>query len=266
MKLSVSNIAWDSDQDKKVYSFLFSNSIKGIEVAPTRLFPNNPYSHNHEAYDFAKKIKELYDLSICSLQSIWFGKNESMFVSEKSLNEYIDYTIRAIDFAHSCNCKNIVFGNPKQRSLLEPEDYNRAIRFFSIVGERAVADDVIIAIEPNPIIYGTNLLNRTDQVLEFVTSMNMQSIRINFDIGTFIQNEEDNILIEKSLPWINHIHLSEPNLCNIQIRPTHKMIHKILKNSCYNRWVSLEMKKTSSLNDLFRSIKYMKGVFNDNQY
>ena len=35
MKLSISNIAWDSENDKKVYELMKKYSYEGLEIAPT---------------------------------------------------------------------------------------------------------------------------------------------------------------------------------------------------------------------------------------
>ena len=42
MKLSISNIAWSDKYDKEMYQFLYKNQIEGIEIAPTRIFSENP--------------------------------------------------------------------------------------------------------------------------------------------------------------------------------------------------------------------------------
>ena len=49
MKLSISNIAWDGSQDGKVYELMIWYGYSGLEIAPTRIFPEAPYSKNTEA-------------------------------------------------------------------------------------------------------------------------------------------------------------------------------------------------------------------------
>ena len=43
MKLSISNIAWSADQDEKVYGMMQQLGFTGLEIAPTRIFPEKPY-------------------------------------------------------------------------------------------------------------------------------------------------------------------------------------------------------------------------------
>ena len=71
----------------------------------------------HSAQRWAEKLKREYDLSVVSLQSIWYGRNESLFGSYEERQALLEYTKRAIDFACAVGAKNIVFGCPKNRNI-----------------------------------------------------------------------------------------------------------------------------------------------------
>ena len=45
MKLAVSNIAWKEQHDEAVYTLMRHYGFTGLEIAPTRFFPEVPYSH-----------------------------------------------------------------------------------------------------------------------------------------------------------------------------------------------------------------------------
>ena len=49
MKLAVSNIAWDSVNDNKIYNCMKAIGFTGLEIAPTRIFPDAPYDCLKEA-------------------------------------------------------------------------------------------------------------------------------------------------------------------------------------------------------------------------
>mgnify|MGYP001163163240 CR=1 FL=1 len=83
MKLAISNIAWSEKDDLKMYDFLKSNFFKRLEIAPTRLFPDNPYDNQEKAKDYLSMLILKYGLEICSMQSIWFGKTENLFSSDE---------------------------------------------------------------------------------------------------------------------------------------------------------------------------------------
>jgi len=48
MQLSISNIAWDSQHDQKIYSLMQKYGFCGLEIAPTRIIPENPYDQIDE--------------------------------------------------------------------------------------------------------------------------------------------------------------------------------------------------------------------------
>ena len=91
MKLSISNIAWSKENDDKVYEFMRELGYSGLEIAPTRIFEEQPYQKLREASKFRTNLKENIGLSISSMQSLWYGRKEEIFgsVSErKALLEY----------------------------------------------------------------------------------------------------------------------------------------------------------------------------------
>ena len=67
LKLSISNIAWSTENDIEMYRFLQETGFQGLEIAPTRIFPHNPYNHVSEARIWAEKLKDNYSLVIPSM-------------------------------------------------------------------------------------------------------------------------------------------------------------------------------------------------------
>ena len=95
MRFAISNIAWKKEHDGEMYSFLQEQGIEGLEIAPTRIFPEEPYDKILEAGEWAKMLKEDYGLSIPSMQSIWFGRKEKIFSSQDEREILIQYTKKA---------------------------------------------------------------------------------------------------------------------------------------------------------------------------
>ena len=86
MKLSISNIAWTAENDAEMYQFLQKSGYQGLEIAPTRIFPEAPYDKLAEAKEWAWELKEKYGLEIPSMQSIWYGHQEKIFGSKEERN------------------------------------------------------------------------------------------------------------------------------------------------------------------------------------
>jgi sugar phosphate isomerase/epimerase len=117
MKLSISNIAWSQDLDDAIYNLLQSEGLDGIEIAPTRIYPEAPYSHTDDAVAWSSQLSKKYQLAVSSMQSIWYGRTENLFRSVQERTALLDYTKMAIDFAAAINCHNLVFGCPRNRNM-----------------------------------------------------------------------------------------------------------------------------------------------------
>lgn len=260
MKVTISNIAWQPENDNEMYAFLYENMLTGIEIAPTRIFPENPYSDLNKVANFRDQLQSDYNLQVVSMQSICFGRNEAIFSSEEERNSMLEYIKQSIDFASVLGCKNLVFGSPKNRNINSNQE-EIAIAYFSEIGKYAAEKNTIFAFEPNPVIYGTNFINTTHQALDFVKSCNSEGLKINFDLGTVINNQENLSVLENNLNWINHIHISEPYLEQIQKRSLHHELASILRKEKYVNYISVEMKGGSELDKIKDIIQYTQDVF-----
>lgn len=262
MKLAISNIGWTKEEDLIMHNFLKENNIS-LEIAPTRIIENAPYEHLKEASKIANDLKEKFDLSIISMQSIWFGKRENIFDSQENYQMLVLYTKKAILFAEAIGCPNIVFGNPKNRNMNDYEiDFPIALLFFKEIGEYALEHNVVIAIEPNPTIYNTNFLNTTKETIDFVKKINLDSVKINYDFGTVIANNESLDILKDNISLINHIHISEPNLELVEKRNIHLKLLQILKDTHYDNAISIEMKQ-SNLKNIENVLKYMIEILGE---
>lgn len=260
IKLSISNIAWSNEYDEDVCEFLKMNEIHGIEIAPTRVFPENPYDKLEQAKQYKKYVKEKYNLEICSLQSIWFGKHEKLFGTVVERQELINYTKKAILFAEVIGAKNLVFGSPKNRAFTGEFDESIEFDFFDEIANFAAKHNTIIAIEPNPEIYGTNYLNNTKEALKLVRKIDNAGLKVNLDFGTVIQNEECLYDILSNIELINHVHISEPYLEIINERIEHKLLIDRLTKCNYDGYISIEMKRQEDINNVFDTIGYLLKI------
>ncbi|HSP48051.1 MAG TPA: sugar phosphate isomerase/epimerase family protein [Clostridiaceae bacterium] len=261
MKLSISNIAWSADQDERMYRFLNEMGYSGIEIAPTRIFSEDPYGKLPEAKAFAKMLEEKHQLEVPSMQSIWFGKTERIFGSEEEREILLAYTKKAVDFAAAVRCKNLVFGCPRNRVISDRGQYPIAVTFFSELGEYAKEKGTVIAIEPNPPIYQTNFINTTREAFALVADVNCEGLMVNIDIGTVIENGEDLDVMAGRLDRVSHIHISEPFLARIAERELHKRLFSLLDSEGYEKYISIEMKNLGNLDDVQQTMRYVKEVF-----
>ena len=96
MKLSISNIGWDAEQDEAVYRLMGAYGFSGLEIAPTRIFPEAPYSQREAAKRWSENLKAQYGFGVSSMQSIWYGRQEKLFGNEEERQVLLAYTKEAI--------------------------------------------------------------------------------------------------------------------------------------------------------------------------
>lgn len=260
MKLAISNIAWNSEKDIQMYQYMHDNGYEGIEIAPTRIFSDNPYNDLIKAAEWANKLQTDFSLCISSMQSIWYGRKENLFNSIKEREELLRYTQKAIDFAVTIKCGNLVFGCPKNRNITDNAKEKDAIPFFKIIGDYAWQKGTVIGLEANPLIYHTNFINSTQEALDFIEQVDSKGIRLNLDIGTMVVNNETPDILVGKVCYINHVHLSEPRLSMIIRRKLHKDIIDILEKENYKKYISIEMAEQEDINKIFEVMKYLRYI------
>lgn len=265
MKMSISNIAWEAKDDEYVISRLPSYGFKGLEIAPTRIIPELPYHHLPEAKEFASWAKSKADLDICSMQSIWYRRTESIFGTESEVDSLIEYTKEAITFAEAIGCPNLVFGCPKNRIIPEGRTVSDSEDFFRTIGDFAAEHGTTIALEAVPVSYGTNFLNRTSDLFNFVTKIGSPGLKMNLDFGTMLVNGEKADSVGEYVPVVNHVHISEDALECIEKRHEHEVFLNTLKKAGYDRFVSIEMKNQGDPDKVMTVVSYLKELFDSQQ-
>lgn len=263
MKLCISNIAWDKTYDKEVYKVCSAMGYDGIEIAPTRVFPDAPYDHLNEAQNWAKNLEIEYGLKICSCQSIWYGRTENIFESADDRERLLEYSKKAFCFAETVGAKNAVFGCPKNRNGYGKNPSRNdmvAEDFFGKLAVCAADYGITLSIEANPDIYGTDFLIRTKDAIDFIRRLGYDSLKLNLDIGTMLYYNENLGEISEYAELIGNVHISEPKLAIIQERIEHVKLFKYLRNVKYEKAVSIEMGKLDGVEQVYEIMRYLYSI------
>ncbi len=261
MNLSISNIAWSKEDDQTVYAKMKACGFSGLEIAPTRIFPQNPYDHLQDAKEWAVSLKERYGFSISSMQSIWFGCTGRIFGTIEERVALLEYTKKAILFAELVGCGNLVFGCPRNRCWQQGDDLSVAVGFFKEIGEFAKDHHTVIGMEANPPIYNTNYINSTKSALELIELVGSDGFMLNLDVGTMIYNRESVSLLERHIHKVNHVHISQPHLVPVEKNVLHSELADFLKSNSYHGFVSIEMGKQEDISVAMQAMEYVATIF-----
>ena len=122
----------------------------GLELAPTRIFSEEPYENLTSALLFGGYLKNRWGFSVPSLQSIWYGQKGNIF-DPADTEHLLDYTAQAFQFAHSLNCPSLVFGCPKNRMRPLGANDAAAEAFFMQAGKKSGFHPVVRVDKSNPL-------------------------------------------------------------------------------------------------------------------
>jgi len=254
MTLAVSNIAWSYSERLDAYKLLKASGANGLEIAPGLLFANAPDPFNPSPNEIERALSEIDDagLTLVSMQSLLYGvKGAALFGTPAARQRIFDALKCAIALAARLSIPNLVFGSPTQRNipdhLSEVEARTHAGSFFRDLGDNAAKAQTVIAVEPNPMVYGTNFINTLREAGEFVREVSHPNIGLNLDLGAMHVNGEfeDTVQqIEEFASIISHVHISEPDLAPAPAEPARlNPVIRALRSVGYSKAISIEMRR-----------------------
>jgi sugar phosphate isomerase/epimerase len=267
MKLAVSNIAWQDAEQPAVFELLRYSGVSGIEVAPTRLWPDWQGADAVTAEVVRDKFAQI-GFEIPALQAILFGKPElKLFSDDESQQQLIDHLSLTIVLARSLGARVLVFGSPRNRQrgeLSMQEAMSQAEGFFRKIGHLAEQAGVKVCIEPNPQDYHCNFITRWNEAAELVRCVDHPGFGLHLDSGCIHMAGDDAAeAIKTTIDLINHFHISEPKLSGFSSpQIDHLRIGQALAKAGYAGWVSIEMRRPEiPLQGLADAIKLVKEAY-----
>ena len=248
MKLAISNIAWDADQDGDVAAILNELHVPGVEIAPTKVWPNPLEAGTAEIRRY-REFWENRGIRIVAMQALLFGRGDlTIFDDDERRAATLDYLSGIVRLAQQLGAGALVFGSPKNRkvgNLPAPQARKVAVDFFSKLGDIAHRHDTAVCIEPNPVEYGCDFINNSEEAVALVEEIGNPGFRVHIDAGALAMNHEDpELAIPRALPLTHHYHISEPHLVPIGTTGMdHGACARVLARLRYPHWVSIEMRK-----------------------
>ena len=247
MNIAISNLAWNLDEREQVAEILADLSIRGVEVAPTKIWPDPTAVNPRALHDYRAWWNDR-GLEIVATQSLLFGRPDLMLFGDAEARQrtraFLEEMVRV---SAELGAGVIVFGSPHNRvaGAMDGEEARRiAADLFGELGEVAVRRGARVCLEANPPEYGCDFIQTTQQAVDFVRHVDHPGFRLHVDTSTMTINRER---IEESLgsgiDLTAHLHISEPYLTPVPSdgATDHQRIARTLRDLGYDHWVSIEM-------------------------
>ena len=231
--------------DSAVSGLLADRGIDLIDVAPGKYFSDIPNTKDSEIFAVRKAWSDR-GVSIRGMQALLYGTSGlNLFGSDESAIAMLDHLRSASRIAAGLGAKYLTFGSPKNRDrsgLSDEQVETRSHEFFRKLGDIAAEYDVIICLEPNPITYGANFMTTTPDTAAVVSKIAHPAIKMQLDTGAMALNDESADSIAAFLPFVAHVHASEPNLRALTgVGMSHREIGQVLQGARPDLTVTVEM-------------------------
>lgn len=270
MRLAVSNIAWPAASDPAAYALLRDRGVTGLEVAPTRFWPDWEGASTSAARRLRRELAA-EGLSVPALQAVTYGLPElQLFGPPATRAALVDHLERVADIASELGAGILVFGAPKNRTShgLEPHRaFDRATETFAEIGRRYAARGVALGLEPNPREYGCDFVNLSSEALALVEAVGSPGFGLHLDAaGLHLAGEEPAAALTGAATALLHFHASEPYLGSFaEPLVDHPSLAAALESIGYAGWVSIEMRPGEApLDTLDQAVRYVSSHYVSN--
>jgi hypothetical protein len=223
--LLVSELAWNVGDSKVITPWLRSRGILDVEAVPSKV------NWDMDTYD-----------TIYSAQSILYGEKINIFREQDRFLTLLEEKLQCL---HKRGARLIVFGSPTQR-IYNGEELTA---FFIKIGDLCKQYDILFCLENNATAYGCNWMTHICDTILFIKKLNHTHLKINFDIGSMIMENEQYTIGTDDVQHIGHVQISFPllgpwdNTYNTSILKT---VTDLYTHS-YKGKISLEMKSSQDL-------------------
>ncbi|MCK9988719.1 MAG: hypothetical protein AzoDbin1_05191 [Azoarcus sp.] len=216
MRLSISNIAWDAEEDADVAELLARMAVDAVDVAPGKYFPD-PRQATDAQVEAVRQRWAACGIELTGMQALLFGTTGlNVFGTAEVQNVMLAHLEAVCRIGGGLGAKHLVFGSPKNRdrAAVDDEDVmDVACAFFSRLGDVAARHGVWVCLEPNPAAYGANFMTTSADTAAVVRTVGHPAIRMQLDIGAVTMNGEDVAqVVAAHGDLIAHVHASEPGL------------------------------------------------------
>ncbi|MFN6943716.1 MAG: sugar phosphate isomerase/epimerase family protein [Cytophagaceae bacterium] len=256
MKLAISNIAWQKEEEKEIAKLLVAKGVDGVEIAPSKIGSVSPDVLKDADILEYKHFWNNEGLKIVAMQALLFGRSDlTIFESENSRKNLLVYLKRIIEIGSILGAKALIFGSPKNRkvgNLSTNEIEDIAIPFFKELGNYAKANNTYFCLEPNPHIYDCDFAVTTSEAISLVNKVNTPGFTTHIDTAAMTLNKEPLSIISENKNLVVHVHASEAYLNPVDSNKDvdHRAFLDVLKSIDYKGYISIEMKSVSNNNNI----------------
>lgn len=225
---------------------LASLGLRGIEIAPTRIWDRPLSTVSPNEVETYRKQMEAAGLRAVGLHSLFFDRPDlRLFGSDNDRADMLDHLALLSRMCRDFGGRSMVFGSPqvRQRGTLSKTDaLDITAEFLQTFADRTAGDGTCLCFEPLAP-DETDFANSILDVLALTERLDCEQIRIQMDTKALAANGEASLdVLRKVAKYLVHVHASEPGLAPLASTGAvpHQAIGEALKACGYEGFVTIE--------------------------
>jgi sugar phosphate isomerase/epimerase len=250
LKFAFSNIAWTPHDAPGVFALLRSHGVAGIEVAPTKVWPDWRGATPAAAAEYRRRL-DGEGFAVPALQAVLFGKPGARLFDATGEAALDAHLADVAALAGALGAKVVVLGAPGQRdrgALAPDAAHAHAAGFFRRVAPAFADRGACLCVEPNPPRYGCNFVTTSAEGARLVRDVGHPGFGLHLDAaGMFLVGERLADAWDEVGALVRHYHISEPDLGGFTApQVPHADNLRLLRERGYGGWCSVEMREPAA--------------------
>jgi len=247
LRFAFSNIAWTPHDAPDVFRLLRERGIGGIEVAPTKVWPDWQGATPAAAAEYRRRL-EGEGFAVPALQAVLFGRPHARLFDAAGEAALADHLLAVAEVAGAFGAGAVVFGAPKQRdrgALTTEAAHAHAAGVFRKVAPAFADRGTCLCIEPNPPRYGCNFVTTAAEGASLVRRVAHPGFALHLDAAAmFLVGDRLGPAWADVGALTRHYHVSEPDLGDFTApKVPHAENLAVLRAHDYSGWCSVEMRE-----------------------
>lgn len=268
MKHAVSNIALTAYRHEKELVQLGEMGVRGIEVAPSRIWENTWHGLEAGQVSTYRRQIEAAGLEVVGLHSLLFDQPElELFADQDRRDNLLSFFVHLSAVCRDLGGRTLIWGGGRRRGKVSSDDaVDQAIEFFTVLGDRIDRHGTCFCIEPlGP--NDTDFIRTVAESRDIVKAVDRPSLGIQIDAKALVANEEMVLETFRAVAGdLVHYHANEPGFDRLGASGTvdHAAAGSYLRDIGYDGYVSIEQKMVDPENPLAaieKSVSLLKEAY-----
>lgn len=261
----LSNLAWQTKDQKKIIKKIKDNKFTGIDFAPLQI-TNSWININKKVKKYSSYLKK-NKIKVNAIQGIFFKKKFNLFNPNQSLTRIMDHLHIIIKLCNTLNCNKIIVGSSQFRNKLKLKKKSADKIFCNFLKQTLPLleeNKIFFCLETIPKQYNEKYLYNFKDMVNMVKKINSKWIKINYDTSIFHYKKINLNEFKRNIKIIKNIQISEKQF-KYFTNPSKKNIRFVneLKKNNKIKDVSFEMiPNNTDFSKLDLSIKNINKLFN----